>query len=165
MIATTSAAKPVDGKLRGSCTWSPRGTRKVWGNMRPKIKVRGHMANFRPFFAHIPPQFSGMRTHFCHKTHKRAELKQTQSSPRLPGLLISIERGFSRALPHPSATPLQRLSTAAPPASTAQQPHATPDPRLCKSHRPTDPPKHHPPASCGPHGSGPGGGGVDQDIS
>ena len=46
--------EPVDGNLRGSYTWSP----KLRGNMRPKIKVRGYMVNFRPFFAHIPPQFS-----------------------------------------------------------------------------------------------------------
>lgn len=48
------------------------------GNMRPKIKVRGYMVNFQPFFAHIPPavfttnphmapQFSRTRTHFVVK--------------------------------------------------------------------------------------------------
>ena len=36
--------EPVDGKLREIYTGS--------------LKVRGNMVNFRPFFAHIPPQFS-----------------------------------------------------------------------------------------------------------
>ena len=55
LARSTDARKkePVDGKLRAINTWS----RKVRGNMRPKIKVRGNMVNFRPFFAHIPPQF------------------------------------------------------------------------------------------------------------
>ena len=72
------------------------------GNMRPKIKVRGYMANFRPFLAHIPPQFSPPTRIWPHSFPARGHiLPHTKNGAAFPARPVVISRrAWCRSTPN-----------------------------------------------------------------